>query len=134
VDVRLLTDLDIVTAGSGTDGGVGLGPVWDAPAVPVDSSLRILLPRIETVVFCKNYDLDDEICKLLTDQGYDSVNSLFEEDETKLLKELHFKVGHIAELKWTLKTMLLLEYPEIKVTDTKGEYTPSICGMSPGFF
>jgi hypothetical protein len=137
VDVRFPTDLNIVTAGVdavGGTGGAGLGPVWDAPAVPVDNSSRILLPRIETVVFCNNYDLDDEICKLLTDQEYDSVNSLFEEDETKLLKELHLKVGHIAELKWALKTMLLLEYPEIKVTDTKGEYAPSLSGMSPGFF
>ncbi|KAJ7938389.1 hypothetical protein B0H13DRAFT_1141019 [Mycena leptocephala] len=116
----------------GGTGGAGLGPVWDAPAVPVDNSSRILLPRIETVVFCNNYDLDDEICKLLTDQEYDSVNSLFEEDEAKLLKELHLKVGHIAELKWALKTMLLLEYPEIKVTDTKGEYAPRVYGGKGG--
>ncbi|KAJ7938386.1 hypothetical protein B0H13DRAFT_1851822 [Mycena leptocephala] len=111
-------------SGSGTDGGVGLGPVWDAPAVPVDSSLRILLPRIETVVFCKNYDLDDEICKLLTDQGYDSVNSLFEEDETKLLKELHFKVGHIAELKWALKTCCCWSTQKSKSRIRKGSIHP----------
>jgi hypothetical protein len=129
VDDRLLTDLEIVTADGGA-GGDGAGLVVPVPVVHIDDNAKIQLRWLDTTTFCEKYGLGDEICQRLIGEKYHRINSLFEEDETQL-KELHLEVGHIAELKWAMKKMLLEEYPDIELTYTKGEYAPQIYGTEP---
>ncbi|KAF7344205.1 hypothetical protein MVEN_01711000 [Mycena venus] len=115
----------------GETGGYGAGLVVEAPVVHIDDSAKIRLPWLDTTTFCQKYGLGDEICQQLIGEKYHKINNLFEEDETQL-KKLHLKAGHIAELKWAMKKMLLEEYPEIELTYTKGEYTPEIHGGKGG--
>ncbi|KAJ7900377.1 hypothetical protein B0H14DRAFT_2556512 [Mycena olivaceomarginata] len=120
----------IVTADGGA-GGDGAGLVVPVPVVHINDTAKIQLRWLDTTTFCQKYGLDDEICQRLIGEKYHRINSLFEEDETQL-KELHLEVGHIAELKWAMKKMLLEEYPDIELTYTKGEYAPQISGGTGG--
>jgi hypothetical protein len=137
VDARLLTDLEVDAAGvdgdsdaKGGTGGYGVGPVVEAPAVHIDDTAKTKLEPLDTTAFCQKYHLGDEICKLLTNEDYETVNALFEENEARWEK-LQLKTGHIAELKWAMKKFLLEEYPEIELVDTNGEYAPEIYGTEP---
>ncbi|KAF8187353.1 hypothetical protein K438DRAFT_1764956 [Mycena galopus ATCC 62051] len=114
----------------GGTGGDGAGLVVEAPAVHIDDTAKARLRWIDTTTFCQEYGLGDEIRQLLIDKNYQKINALFEEDETQL-KNLPLKVGHIAELKWAMKKMLLLEYPDIELTSTKSGYAPELSGTEP---
>ncbi|KAF8152050.1 hypothetical protein K438DRAFT_1864643 [Mycena galopus ATCC 62051] len=113
----------------GGTGGYGAGLVVEAPAVHSDNTAKARLRWIDTTTFCQEYGLGGEICQRLIGEKYHKINALFEEDETQL-KKLHLEVGHIAELKWAMKKMLLLEYPDIELT--KEEYAPEIYGGTGG--
>ncbi|KAJ7897131.1 hypothetical protein B0H14DRAFT_2557788 [Mycena olivaceomarginata] len=115
----------------GGTGGYGAGLVLEEPVVYIDDTAKTLLKPLDTTAFCQKYHLGDEICKLLTNEGYETVNALFEENENEW-ENLQLKTGHIAELKWAMKKMLLLEYPEIELVDKNGEYAPEIYGWTGG--
>ncbi|KAF8172353.1 hypothetical protein K438DRAFT_1851569 [Mycena galopus ATCC 62051] len=119
------------SSADGGTGGDGEGLVVEAPAVHIDDTAKTRLQWIDTTTFCQEYGLGGEICQRLIGEKYHTINALFEEDETQL-KKLQLEVGHIAELKWAMKKMLSLEYPDIKLTYTKGEYTPEIYGGTGG--
>jgi hypothetical protein len=137
VDACLLTDLEVDAASvhgdsdaKGGTGGYGAGLVLEEPVVYIDDTAKTLLKPLDTTAFCQKYHLGDEICKLLTTEGYETVNALFEENEVEWEK-LQLKTGHIAELRWAMKKLLLLEYPEIEMVDTNGVYAPEIYGTEP---
>ncbi|KAF8172338.1 hypothetical protein K438DRAFT_1851544 [Mycena galopus ATCC 62051] len=115
----------------GGTGGVGAGLVVEAPAVHIDNTAKARLRWIDTTTFCQEYGLGSEICQRLIGEKYHKINALFEEDETQL-KKLHLEVGHIAELKWAMKKMLSLEYPDIELTSTKSGYAPELSGGTGG--
>ncbi|KAF7360337.1 hypothetical protein MVEN_00763200 [Mycena venus] len=82
--------------------------------------------------FCEEYHLGDEIRELLESHGFDIADSLLDTGDTAL-EELGFKVGHIAELNWALKKMMLRRFPTMSLTvNTQGKYKPVISGGTGG--
>ncbi|KAF8187040.1 hypothetical protein K438DRAFT_1835518 [Mycena galopus ATCC 62051] len=120
---------EIQHTGEAGVGGTGLGPSFSSAPVSIDPSSRNQIPQLETDKFCEEYHLGDDMRKLFDEHGFDTINSLFVVNESQL-KELGFKVGHIAELRWAVKKMLLVS--GIPIANTAGEHTPILYGGQGG--
>ncbi|KAJ7267040.1 hypothetical protein B0H12DRAFT_1257770 [Mycena haematopus] len=114
-------------AGVGGAGGVGLGPSFSTNPVAIDSASIFQIPELDTIAFCEEHQLGDEICALLDDNGFDTINSYLLVEEEAQLKELGFKVGHIAELRWAVKK-LAQNFSTLPTANTQESYIPSIYG------
>ncbi|KAJ7359342.1 hypothetical protein DFH08DRAFT_845849 [Mycena albidolilacea] len=113
--------------GVGGDGGTGLGLSLPSPLVSLDKDLRGRIPDVDTEEFCKEHGLGDDIRELLAENEYDGTDSLFVEKESKL-QELGFQIGHIAELRWALKKLLLKKFPERALRNSREGYRPDLYG------
>ncbi|KAJ7359333.1 hypothetical protein DFH08DRAFT_845804 [Mycena albidolilacea] len=116
---------------SGVGNGAGPDSSISSPLVSIDEDPKHKIPSVKTVDFCKAYGLSDDICERLVEEGYDKTASLFVEDEWKLQK-LGFRIGHIAELRWTLKKMLLKDRPESALRNSREKYRPNLYGGHGG--
>ncbi|KAF8187049.1 hypothetical protein K438DRAFT_1835550 [Mycena galopus ATCC 62051] len=117
------------SASLGGVGGTGLGPSFSSAPLSIDLSSRNQIPQLETDKFCEEYHLGDDMRKLFDEYGFDTINSLFVVNEAQL-KELGFKVGHIAELRWAVKKMLLVS--RIPIANTAGKHRPILYGGQGG--
>ncbi|KAF8186102.1 hypothetical protein K438DRAFT_2153954 [Mycena galopus ATCC 62051] len=117
------------TGGSGNEvsdggvGGTGEGPNFEIFPVMIDEASKIRLPELDTITFCEEYQLSDNICRRLLDHGLDSVHSLLDDGEN--MNECGFDCGDRAELRWALKKMLLEMCPP-QDTNTTEEH-PLLC-------
>ncbi|KAJ6587899.1 hypothetical protein B0H19DRAFT_1097361 [Mycena capillaripes] len=82
----------------GGRGGTGQGTRFSHQLLCIDGKD---LPRLSLAEFCQEYKLSDKIHQLLDDQGFETVGALLEVTDTDL-KDIGFKIGHIAELKRAL--------------------------------
>ncbi|KAJ7892854.1 hypothetical protein B0H14DRAFT_2686106 [Mycena olivaceomarginata] len=117
--------------GVGGDGGAGLGLSVPSPLVSLDKDLRAHIPDVDTEEFCKEHGLGDDIRELLAENEYDGTDTLFVEKESNLEK-LGFKIGHIAELRWALKKLLLKKFPERALRNSREAYRPNLYGGHGG--
>ncbi|KAJ6587957.1 hypothetical protein B0H19DRAFT_1097580 [Mycena capillaripes] len=78
----------------GGEGGVGHGQRFDKLLVP---GVTGRVPFTKTDAFCREYDIDGTLQKLLKDAGFTTVAALLKVTDTDL-REAHLKTGHIAEL------------------------------------
>jgi hypothetical protein len=111
----------------GGDGGAGLGLSVPSPLVLLDKDLRAHIPDVDTEEFCEEHGLGDDIRQLLAENEYDGTDTLFVEKESNLEK-LGFKIGHIAELRWALKKLLLKKFPERALRNSREAYRPNLYG------
>ena len=87
------------------------------------NTVRILeLPQMTIPQFCERYALSKEIQKCVNENGFVKPRDLlFEKNLGR--KELGFKIGHVAELKWALTDMLLRSMQVVEVAVTpEGKY------------
>jgi hypothetical protein len=107
------------------------GGVGEAPKVllPIGDTIgrKIDVPTTLTVDFCAQYKLGDEIFKQLDAVELDNVGALIK-SKNLASEEYHLKLGHIAEVKWALKVMLL-SCPGEEVKIPPGYYKPTLIGM-----
>ncbi|KAJ7113613.1 hypothetical protein C8R44DRAFT_741195 [Mycena epipterygia] len=85
----------------GGDGGVGQRPELTAPLVTTTKRV----PKMALAAFCKEYELDDTILRVLQGKGYSTVGALCAEFAVNLT-DAGLTVGQIAELKQALKQFL----------------------------
>ncbi|KAF8138058.1 hypothetical protein K438DRAFT_725153 [Mycena galopus ATCC 62051] len=126
----LFADLEAGTASVG-GGSAGLGPSFSSASRSINNFSRNQISEMKINTFCEEYQLGDDIRKLFSKNGFDKIKSLLVVNEDQL-KVLEFKAGHIAELRWAIKKMLLERFPEIPMANTNKEYTPSIWGGTGG--
>lgn len=84
-------------------------------------------PAIPTAKFCETYQLGSHIFKLLDDQGFYTADALLYANEFDLM-DAGFQVGHIAELKWTLKKILVEMFSTAGTVNTEGKNKPALSG------
>lgn len=79
-------------------GGTGEGPKCSSLLVPIDDETRrqVKHTKLEDVI------VNPEFCRLLKDQGFETVGGLFEAYDSDLPSP-PFKLGYVAGLKATLK-------------------------------
>ncbi|KAK6987530.1 hypothetical protein R3P38DRAFT_2986250 [Favolaschia claudopus] len=98
--------------GKGVDSGEQIAPKLSPKPVWIEiDSASVAGGTMNPARFCKTYDLGDDIRKLLEDEGFELVCSLFEIEDSKLL-QWGFPIGPIAEIKWALKKMFHISHPE----------------------
>ncbi|KAJ7681400.1 hypothetical protein B0H17DRAFT_1138435 [Mycena rosella] len=92
-------------AGVGGNGGVGAGPQF--LTLPIGDTLgrKIEIPSMSLVEFCKEYKLGNDIFRILDEAELDVRGLIGANDLAS--KEIGLKFGHVAEVKWALKAMLL---------------------------
>ncbi|KAJ7359334.1 hypothetical protein DFH08DRAFT_845811 [Mycena albidolilacea] len=115
----------------GGEGGFGSGPSIQSPLIWIDEDLKVNIPEVDTVEFCKEHGLGDDICGRLIEHGYEGTDTLFVEKESNL-KKLGFKIGDIAELRWALKKLLLAKFPKLALRNSREEYRSAISGGQGG--
>jgi len=124
-DGRQLTE-----EGVGEGGGLGEGP---KVLLPIGDTIgrNIEVPTTLTFDFCAQYKLGDEIFKQLDAVELDNVGALIR-SKNLASEEYHLKLGHIAEVKWALKVMLLScpGIEEVKIPP--GYYKPTVIGGRGG--
>ncbi|KAF7338708.1 hypothetical protein MSAN_02193000 [Mycena sanguinolenta] len=98
--------------GTGGKGGVGHGLIFGEPLVRIREGAEPKVPELyaNTKTFCANHSIG-KIAKPLQENGFESVRALLHVTD-KDLGEAGFKVGHIAELKWALKSIARKELYE----------------------
>ncbi|KAF7360378.1 hypothetical protein MVEN_00767600 [Mycena venus] len=114
---------------SGGEGGIGDGPdiAGLAPPASIDDDSKDDLPDLSPAEFCQQYGLEDVICNLLVKHRFDPIGSLLDVKESTL-KSLGFKIGHIAELRWAMKKVILAKYGTMPVRNGEAKYVPEIIG------
>ncbi|KAK7055071.1 hypothetical protein R3P38DRAFT_2844945 [Favolaschia claudopus] len=88
-------------ANQGGLGGIGQGPRFSQKLMHTDAAVRVRMPHLSVKDFCRSYGVSATICKLLSDQGFETAGSLLETDDYTL-SDIGFKQGQIAELKRAL--------------------------------
>jgi hypothetical protein len=111
----------------GGKGGFGSGPSIQNPLIWIDEDLKGNIPEVDTVEFCEEHGLGDDIRGRLIEHGYEETDALFVEKESNL-KKRGFKIGHIAELRWALNKLLLTKFPELALRNPREEYRSAVSG------
>ncbi|KAK7039476.1 hypothetical protein R3P38DRAFT_3181202 [Favolaschia claudopus] len=83
--------------------------------------------------FCEKYNLSKEIRELLVRYNIQAADTLLDADH-RSLRELGFKLGHIAELNWALTKMLMDQrrLPPHVAADATSEFKPIVYGGTGG--
>ncbi|KAJ7450008.1 hypothetical protein B0H11DRAFT_1928389 [Mycena galericulata] len=115
----------------GGDGGIGQGVKLPKPLISLDDASKASFPAMENTKFCNEYKLGGQIQGLLENNGFDTIDALLYMDEFDL-KDAGFQVGHIAELKWALKKILLKTFGRIEAPRTEGNNKPDLDGGKGG--
>ncbi|KAF7333696.1 WD40 repeat-like protein [Mycena venus] len=74
--------------------------------VQIDAAQEAAFPDLSLESFCQEYHLSENICHVLLHQGFPTLKILYYTEEQEL-EYLGLKVGHIAELKWAFKNLVL---------------------------
>ncbi|KAJ7450010.1 hypothetical protein B0H11DRAFT_1928391 [Mycena galericulata] len=117
--------------GIGGDGGIGQGVKLPKPLISLDDVSKASFPAMENTKFCNEYKLGGQIQGLLENNGFDTIDGLLYMDE-KDLTDAGFQLGHIAELKWALKKILLGKFGKIEGPKTERHNKPDIDGGKGG--
>ncbi|KAK7055073.1 hypothetical protein R3P38DRAFT_1343205 [Favolaschia claudopus] len=81
---------------------IGQGPGIPSAHKLIDAAMGVRIPYLSVKDFCRSYGVSDTICKLLSDQGFETAGALWETDD-RTLSDVGFKPGQIAELSRALK-------------------------------
>ncbi|KAJ6479037.1 hypothetical protein C8R45DRAFT_1156563 [Mycena sanguinolenta] len=99
--------------GDGGEGGVegGTGGVGQAPKITKQLIMSGVEgkayhgPTLSVGEFCQNYHVSENICKLLEEEGFETVGALWEVSDADL-RGAELKGGQIAELKRALRDLV----------------------------
>ncbi|KAF7339312.1 hypothetical protein MSAN_02144800 [Mycena sanguinolenta] len=105
----------------GGPGGPGLGPLFRLFPRWIDSSSEIVPPQMDTVTFCEEYHLSDDILDRLLKKGCHSTDSLFDAS----LGGVDLTDGQAAEVRWALRQMLLGKVSSSEAIEKLSSQVPS---------
>ncbi|KAF8218024.1 hypothetical protein K438DRAFT_1952881 [Mycena galopus ATCC 62051] len=105
----------------------------DFITLPIGATVgrKIEIPTISIVEFCTEYNLGQDILRLLSNAGFSTIGGLIRANDLDQ-EEFGLKFGHVAEVKWALKAVLL-SCPAIdEVQIPAGLYRPILIGGTGG--